>query len=246
MKKVLAVLLGSVASGSVAMAEAGAEPAVGVSFHERHGWFAETQVGGFLNVESRSEAGYSGGGLGNAALWNAISFGRELDAVRGLAPFATIATGFAGDHVVDGRPIGLAQSTMGLFVEGGLRYRFAELVPRLTPTISVVAGVQRMSDVLRVKTSEDDKQNLTDDEVKARIADGWLPVKGKATDSDNKATTWAKVESPTASVQVGLGGGFEYATRLDGLTVGAEVLVRQALSPFMTSIALYPRLKYVF
>jgi hypothetical protein len=54
------------------------------------------------------------------------------------------------------------------------------------------------------------------------------------------------ITETTGSVHAGGGFGLEYVTRLDGLTVGAEVVVRQAFAPFLTSLAAYPRIKYVF
>jgi hypothetical protein len=54
------------------------------------------------------------------------------------------------------------------------------------------------------------------------------------------------IDETTFSAHAGGGFGLEYVTRLDGLTVGAELVVRQAFSPFLTSLAAYPRIKYVF
>lgn len=48
------------------------------------------------------------------------------------------------------------------------------------------------------------------------------------------------------SPHVGAGVGLEYGTRLHGLTVGAEALFRTAFTPMLPSLAVYPRVRYVF
>jgi hypothetical protein len=53
-------------------------------------------------------------------------------------------------------------------------------------------------------------------------------------------------DAPLGSAHAGIGGGIQYGTRLNGLTLGAEVLVRYTFSPAIPSLAAYPRISYVF
>jgi len=45
---------------------------------------------------------------------------------------------------------------------------------------------------------------------------------------------------------VGLGGGVNFDTQLDGLSLGAELFVRAAFAPLIPSLAVYPRIRYTF
>lgn len=53
-------------------------------------------------------------------------------------------------------------------------------------------------------------------------------------------------DAPLGAPHVGLGAGLDYATRVEGLSVGAEVLFRMAVSPLLPSLAAYPRIRFVF
>lgn len=52
--------------------------------------------------------------------------------------------------------------------------------------------------------------------------------------------------APGGSGHFGVGGGVQYGTRLDGLSVGLELLFRYTFSPGIGSLAIYPRVAYVF
>lgn len=53
-------------------------------------------------------------------------------------------------------------------------------------------------------------------------------------------------DAPPMTPHAGLSTGIEYVTRLEGLTVGAEVLVRVGFAPVLPSLAFSPRIQYVF
>jgi hypothetical protein len=52
--------------------------------------------------------------------------------------------------------------------------------------------------------------------------------------------------APGGSAHAGILGGIQYGTRLNGLTLGAELMVRYSFSPAIPSFAAYPRIAYVF
>jgi hypothetical protein len=190
MKKAYAGFVGAVLAASVANAQDGAEPAVGLPFQVRHGWFAETQVGVFSTLGGQKP-------FANGQPFIGLSLGLDLESVEHLAVFVTAAQGASGS------PDNLSV----LPFEAGARYGFGELAPRLTPHVLAVAGY-------------------------SVLTPAGAPDRG--------------ITETTGSVHAGAGFGLEYVTRLDGLTVGADVLVRQAFSPFLTSLSAYPRIKYVF
>jgi hypothetical protein len=53
-------------------------------------------------------------------------------------------------------------------------------------------------------------------------------------------------DAPPGAPHVGFGTGVDYATRIEGLSVGAEVLVRVAVTPLLPSLSAYPRVRYTF
>ena len=53
-------------------------------------------------------------------------------------------------------------------------------------------------------------------------------------------------DAPSGSAHAGVLGGIQFGTRLNGLTLGAEVMVRYSFSPGIPSFAAYPRIAYVF
>lgn len=53
-------------------------------------------------------------------------------------------------------------------------------------------------------------------------------------------------DAPGGSAHAGVLGGIQYGTRLNGLTLGVELMVRYAFSPAIPSFAAYPRIAYVF
>ncbi len=50
----------------------------------------------------------------------------------------------------------------------------------------------------------------------------------------------------TSAANVGGGVGIEYVTGMDHFTIGADVLARWIVAPNISSIAVFPRLKYTF
>jgi hypothetical protein len=205
----LAVML---AAGAAQAADANGEPATGVPFKVRHGWYAETQLGVFTTFGG-SKA------LSNGAPFMALSAGTDLPSMPELSLFFTVGHGSnAGSchalkangecdswKLADGSPAGSQgiESFSVIPLEVGARYAFGDIVPRLAPHALVTVGYAIISPEM--------------------VKDASL-----------------------GSAHAGLGGGVEYVTRLDGLTLGAEVLVRAAFGPFLASLAAYPRIKYVF
>lgn len=205
----LAVML---AAGTAKAADAAGEPATGVPFQVRHGWYAETQLGVFTAFGG-SKA------VSNGAPFIALSVGMDLPSLPALALFFTAGHGSnAGSchaltakgeceswKLADGSPAGSQgiESFSVIPLEVGARYAFSDIVPRLAPHVLATVGYSIIAPEM--------------------VKDASL-----------------------GSVHAGLGGGIEYVTRLDGLTLGAEVLVRAAFSPFLASLTAYPRIKYVF
>lgn len=50
----------------------------------------------------------------------------------------------------------------------------------------------------------------------------------------------------TSGINAGAGVGIEYATSMDHFSVGADAMVRFIVGPNITSVAIYPRIKYTF
>jgi hypothetical protein len=202
MKTFYALFMGALLAAGVAQA-ADSEPATGLPFKARRGWFAEAQLGVFTAFGGEKS-------VSNGQPFVAVSAGTDLEAVPGLQLFFTVGHGSnqGSCRSVDlskpnGCAVGAPQAFSIIPLELGARYRFNDLVPRLRAFATLTAGYSLMLPA---------------------------PIDGAA------------LGSPHA----GLGGGVEYATRLDGLTVGAEVLVRSTFSPLIPFLTAYPRVQYVF
>lgn len=194
----------------VAQARDLSEPATGVPFNVRHGWYAETQLGVFTAFGGSKAAS-------NGAPFMALSAGMDIPSMQNLTLFFTVGHGSnagscraltdQGDcqawKLSDGSLAAAPESFSVIPIELGGRYGFSDILPRLSPYAMAVVGYS----ILTPAISKD-----------------------------------ASLGSPHA----GLGGGVEYVTRLDGLTIGAEVVFRAAFAPFLPSLAAYPRVKYVF
>lgn len=212
MMKALAVALSVLAVGGVAQAKeaANGEPATGVPFQVRHGWFAETQLGVFTAFGGEKT-------FSNGEPWVALSFGLDIPSVQHLTLFFTAAHGSnagschaltdKGDclswKLADGSLAAAPENFSVMPLEVGLRFGFGDVVPRLSPYVVGVVGYS-------------------------------IIIPGLAKDV------------PLGSPHAGGGFGVEYVTRLDGLTIGAEVVVRAAFAPFLATLSAYPRIKYVF
>lgn len=206
----LLLALGLFLASAAQAQEPGQEPANGVPFQPRHGWFAETQVGVFTSF--LGETPYS-----NGEPWVAISFGFDVPSVPHLTLFFTTGHGSnAADcksldtrgncstwNLPDGSLAQAPEDFSVIPLELGVRYGFGEVVPRLTPYLTAVGGYAFM-----------------------------LPAPVK--------------DAALGSPEAGIGGGIEYVTRLTGLTIGAELIVRSTFTPMVLSLAAYPRIKYVF
>ncbi len=195
------------------------EPANGVPFEPRTGWFTETQVGVFTAFGGEKS-------FSNGEPWLALSLGADIPGVKHLELFLTVGHGSNGAdchsldaqnncsmwNLPDGSPAGgdAIENFSVMPLEAGLRWGFVNITHRLLPSIVVVGGYAFMRP------------------WPAPPAD---PTTGVV---------------PLGSVEVGGGLGLEYETRLPGLTVAAEVLVRYTLTPGIASLTAYPRIQYVF
>lgn len=124
-----------------------AEPANGVPFEPRSGFYVETQIGVFTAMGGRKT-------FSNAQPYLGVSFGADLP-VLNLQVFGTVAHGFnAGSCRVadergcerfklsDGSDAAAPDDFSVIPLEFGVRYAFIDIVPRLKATATVVAGFQ--------------------------------------------------------------------------------------------------------
>lgn len=126
-----------------------AEPANGVAFQPRNGWFAETQLGVFTTFGGLKPAS-------NAQPYVALSFGFDLP-VPNLSAFVTVAHGYnagscrdvivkSGESVCntykfeDGSPWAAPDNFSVIPAEVGARYSIADIMPRLKATLAATVG----------------------------------------------------------------------------------------------------------
>lgn len=208
----LSILLVLAVSGVARAADGGSEPATGVPFQVRQGFYAETQLGVFTAFGGSKT-------FSNGAPFVALSTGFDVTSVPGLSAFLTVGHGSnlqschaltekgdcQGWTLSDGSAAGGQgiESFSVMPIEVGARYAFGEVATRLKPYVAATAGFSII-----------------------------LPEMQK--------------DSAIGSPHAGFGTGVEYATRLHGLTIGAEVLARATFMPVLLSITAYPRIKYVF
>lgn len=123
---------------------AAAEPANGVPFQPRTGWYAETQLGVFTALGGRKM-------FSNAQPYLGVSLG--VDPTDNLSVFVSFAHGFnAGScrdsvdgfcstfKLEDGSPAASPEDFSVIPLEVGARYAVTELVPRLKLTVAATVG----------------------------------------------------------------------------------------------------------
>ena len=145
--------MGGVAAALVALwaTPALAEPANGVPFQPRTGWYAETQLGVFTALGGSKT-------FSNAQPYVGVSIGVDLP-VPNLSAFLSFAHGYnAGScrdvveknvglvcntyKLSDGSPTAAPENFSVMPVEAGVRFAVAELVPRLKATVVGTVGYQ--------------------------------------------------------------------------------------------------------
>lgn len=142
-------MMGSVAAALVVLTAlpAMAEPANGVPFQPRSGWYAETQLGVFTAMGGRKI-------FSNAQPYIGVSLGVDLP-VPNLQAFVSFAHGYnAGScrdsaeglcttfKLEDGSPAMAPEDFSVIPLEVGARYAFAEVLPRLKATAAATFGYQ--------------------------------------------------------------------------------------------------------
>lgn len=144
------------AAGLVALTAlpAAAEPANGVPFQPRTGWYAETQLGVFTAL-----GGYKT--FSNGQPYLAVSLGVDLP-VEDLSVFVSFAHGFNADScrdvmdssqgpvcatykLEDGSPSAAVENFSVIPLELGARYGLMEIVPRLKLTLAATVGYQLLT-----------------------------------------------------------------------------------------------------
>jgi len=209
----------------------GVEPAVGIPFAVRRGFFLETQVGVFTAFGGSKTAS-------NAQPFVGFSLGMDLSkTTQGATVFLSGGYGSNAGSCRDFASATGGKAAAGTDPDGGCFF-----YPRASSTATTP----------QTTTGESPKDfNVIPIEVGLRFAFGELaalpvnPYVGLVagyTFLTPKVTDAAGMGSPHA----GLGGGLEYQTRLEGLTIGVEALVRVAFSPMIPSLTAYPRIRYVF
>lgn len=206
-----------VAAG-VAQAKNLNEPATGVAFKPRTGVFAETQIGIFTTFGGSKT-------VSNGQPFLALSAGMDLGSMPELSLFVTAGMGFNADSCRAFE----AQDFGGVTENVCATYDFDGQGTQL----------QVPQDFTIIPLEVGGRYKVT--EFVPRLQ---LTVSGVA--GFSFLTPQVTENNSLGSPHAGLGVGVVYATRLPGLDVGAEVMVRVAFSPLIPSLSAYPRIRYVF